>query len=68
MAMSRIITSCAFAALLCACGTTSAQQSDWAQARLACADVGIDPASAAFGGCVADLYFSLSDQQHVFER
>ncbi len=66
--MSRIILISSFAALLAACGTQSAYQSDWAQARLACADVGIDPGSAAFGQCGADLYFSLQDEQNVSEH
>jgi hypothetical protein len=35
---------------------------------LACADVGIDPNSAAFDQCVFDLYYSVWDEQNVFER
>ena len=66
--MSRIILMASFAAVLLASGTSSANQSDWAQARLACADVGIDPNSAAFGQCVSDLYYSLWDEQNVSER
>jgi hypothetical protein len=46
----------------------NAHQNDWTQARLACADVGIDPSSAAFGQCVFDLYYSLWDAQNVAER
>jgi len=53
---------------LLASGTSSANQSDWTQARLACADVGIDPNSAAFGQCVFDLYYSVWDDQNVSER
>jgi hypothetical protein len=68
MAMSRILVACSFAALLVSSGTSSANQSDWQQARLACADVGIDPGSAAFGQCVADLYYSLWEAQNVYER
>jgi hypothetical protein len=49
-------------------GTLSAHQNDWPQARLACADVGIDPSSAAFGQCVFDLYYSLWDEQNESER
>ena len=50
--MSRIILIGSFAALLLASGTQSANaiesanQTAWAQARLACADVGIDPGSS----------------------
>jgi hypothetical protein len=65
--MSRILRICCFTVLLCSCGT-SARQDDWTHARLACAEVGIDPGSAAFGQCVADLYYSLSDEQNPVER
>jgi hypothetical protein len=47
---------------------SSANQTGWAQARLACADVGIDPGSSAFGQCVFDLYYSLWNEQNEFER
>jgi hypothetical protein len=66
--MSRIIKISSFAAALLSSGTLSAHQNDWAQARLACADVGIDPSSAAFGQCVVDLYYSLWNEQNVYER
>ena len=72
--MSRIILICSFAALLAVSGTRSANaiesanQTAWAQARLACADVGIDPGSASFGQCVSDLYYSLWDEQNESER
>ena len=66
--MSRMILICSFAALLWPSGTVSAYQSDWAQARLACADVGVDPGSAAFGQCVVDLYYSLWDERYEPER
>jgi len=66
--MSRMILICSLAALLLSSGTLSAHQNDWAQARLACADVGIDPSSAAFGQCVFDLYYSLWDEQNESER
>ena len=68
--MPRIILIGSFAALLAASGTQSANalegahQSDWQQARVACADVGIDPASASFNQCVFDLYYSLWDEQN----
>jgi len=67
-AMSRIILACSFAAALLVSGTVNANQSDWQRARLACADVGIDPSSAAFGQCVVDLYYSLWDEQNEGER
>jgi hypothetical protein len=72
--MSRIILICSFAALLAADSTQSANaieranQTAWAQARLACANVGIDPESTAFGQCVFDLYYSLWDEQNESER
>jgi hypothetical protein len=46
----------------------NANQADWSQARLACADVGIAPGSGAFDQCVFDLYYSLWDEQNVTER
>jgi hypothetical protein len=66
--MSRIALICAFAALLGSSGAASANQADWSQARLACADVGIAPGSGAFDQCVFDLYNSLWDEQNVTER
>ena len=66
--MPRIALICCFAALLGSCGTQTVQQTDWARARLACADVGIDPGSSAFGQCVFDLYYSLWNEQNEFER
>jgi hypothetical protein len=66
--MVRITLICAFAVLLGSYGTLSARQSDWAQARLACADVGLDPGSSAFDQCVFDLYYSLWNEQNEFER
>ena len=59
--MSRIILICSFTALLAACGTQSPTQTASAQERLACANVGIDPGSLAFGQCVGDLDHSLRD-------
>ena len=66
--MSRIILICSFAAALLVSGTVNANQSDWQQARVACADVGIDPSSAAFGQCVVDLYYSQWNEQNARER
>jgi hypothetical protein len=72
--MSRIILMGSFVALLAASGIQSANaieganQTAWAQARLACADVGIAPGSGAFGQCVFDLYYSLWDEQNESER
>jgi hypothetical protein len=43
----------------CANAIKNANQTDWGQARLACADVGIDPGSLAFGRCVFDLHYWL---------
>ena len=66
--MSRTILICSFVAALWVSGTVNANQSDWQQARLACADVGIDSSSAAFGQCVVDLYYSLWNEQNARER
>jgi len=70
--MSRIILTCSLAALLmdggCAIAIKNANQTDWAQARLACADIGIDPGSPTFGSCVFDLYYSLWNEQNVYEN
>jgi len=66
--MPRIALTCCFAAVLGSCGAPSAQQTDWARARLACADVGIDPGSSAFDQCVFDLYYSLWNEQNEAER
>ena len=59
--MSRIILICSLARVMggCANAIKNANQTDWGQVRLACADVGIDPGSPAFGQCVFDLYYSL---------
>jgi hypothetical protein len=66
--MSYIILLCYLAALLmvsgCANAIKNANQTDWGQARLACADVGIDPGSPAFGQCVFDLYYSVWNKQN----
>jgi hypothetical protein len=72
--MSRKVLICSAAAMLAASGAQSANaiesanQTAWAKARLACADVGIAPGSGAFGQCVVDLYYSLWDEQNEFER
>jgi len=66
--MSRIALICAFATLLGSSVAASANQADWLQARLACADVGIAPGSGAFDQCVFDLYNSLWDEQNGTER
>jgi len=63
---------CSLAALLmgsaCATAIKNANQPAWTQARLACADTGIDPGSPAFGQCVFDLYYSLWSEQNVYEN
>ena len=72
--MPRVILICGFAALLAAGSTQSANaiesanQTAWAQAGRACADVGIAPGSGDFGQCVFDLYYSLWDEQNESER
>jgi hypothetical protein len=65
---------CSLAAVLAAGGTKSASaiesanQTAWAQAGLACADVAIDPGSGAFGQCVFDLYYSVWNEENESER
>ena len=72
--MSRILLTSVFAALLAVGGTHSvhagqgANQSAWTQDSLACADVGIDPGSAVFGQCVAELYNSLWAVQNLYDN
>ena len=72
--MSRFIVISSFAALLVAGsaesvkGIESANRTTWEQSQLACADVGIDPGSSAFGECVFDLYYSLWNEENEFER
>jgi hypothetical protein len=60
--MSRIFLICFVASLLAACGALRTQPSDWENARLACADVGIAPGSGVFDYC--GLYNSLWDLQY----
>ena len=62
--MSRILLACSFASLLGACGTLSVQDDGMEKARLACADVGIEPGTSGFGQCVFDLYQSLWDREN----
>jgi hypothetical protein len=66
--MARIILSGALATVLLAGGSLSAHENDWARARFACADVGIDPNSTAFSQCVLDLYYSVWDEENVSQR
>jgi hypothetical protein len=72
--MPRILLTSVFAAMLAVGGTQSANagqganQSAWTQDSLACADVGIDPGSAAFGQCVADLHHSLWAVKNLYEN
>jgi hypothetical protein len=46
----------------------STSKTAWAQAQLACADVGIAPGSGAFGQCVVDLYYSVWNEEYETER
>jgi len=66
--MSRTVLICCFAALLGSCVTSSAANIDWEHARLACADVGIAPGSSIFDRCVANLYYTLWQEQNARER
>jgi hypothetical protein len=69
--MPRIILISSFAALLAVSGAQSANaiqtanQSAWDRDALACADAGIDPGSASFSQCVADLHHSLWAAQNL---
>jgi hypothetical protein len=69
--MSRIILISSFAALVAVTGTRSANameaanQSAWDREALARADVGVDPGSAVFSQCVADLHHSLWAAQNL---
>ncbi len=65
--MSRIVLICCFAALLGSCGTLRVNNIDWEHARLACADVGIDPGSSAFDQCASNLYYSLWQEQNLVQ-
>ena len=66
--MSRIILIYSLTALLmgggCANAIKNANQTDWGQPRLACADVGIDPGGPDFEQCVFDLYYSMWNKQN----
>ena len=66
--MSRITLTCCLLGLLGSCTSLSANRIDWNHARLACADVGIDPGSSAFNTCVSNLYYSLYQEQSTAER
>ena len=66
--MSRITVICCLLALFGSCTSLSASRIDWDHARLACADVGIDPGSSAFSTCVSNLYYSLYQEQSTAER
>jgi hypothetical protein len=66
--MSRVLLVLPVVALLAACSTGNVDQAEAHQERLACADIGLDPASAAFGQCVANLSQSLWDQQMISAR
>ena len=70
--MSRVMLISAFSTLLATSGVQGAnavQNADrdtWRQYGLACAEIGIDPGSAAFGQCVADLQHSLWAEQNLY--
>ncbi len=72
--MSRIVMIGSFAALLVAAQVHSAKafesasKTDWAQAQMACADVGLAPGSGVFGQCVVDLYYSVWNEEYETER
>lgn len=56
--MKRILTILALAPLVAACSHAAlADQSH--KEQLACAEIGMDPGSAAFNQCVADLHWNI---------
>jgi hypothetical protein len=55
-------------ALLGSRGTLGANKIDWERARLACADVGIEPGTSAFDQCVANLYDTPWQEQNSAAR
>jgi hypothetical protein len=71
--MSRVMLISAFSAVLTTRGVPEAnavQNTDRDNSRqysLACAEIGIDPGSAAFGQCVADLQHSLWAEQNLYK-
>ena len=67
--MLRLVLICSFAAILAGGGSqvVNAAESDWANDSLACAAVGIDPGSAAFNKCVADLHHSLWAEDNLYK-
>jgi hypothetical protein len=60
---------CSFALLLAVAGIhrVDAAESDWDKDSTACAAVGIDPGSAVFSQCVADLHHSLWAEQNMYD-
>jgi len=66
--MSRITLTCCFAALLGSCSAPSANHIDVEHARLACADLGLEPGTSAFDQCSSNLYYSLWQEQNTAER
>jgi hypothetical protein len=69
--MSRVMLISAFSAVVTTSGVPGANavhktdRDNSRQYGLACAEIGIDPASAAFGQCVADLQHSLWAEQNL---
>ncbi len=51
----RTILLCAIAAALAACAQSNHSLTQAAQERSACAELGLDPGSGAFGNCVGNL-------------
>jgi hypothetical protein len=63
--VTRILLTSVCGLFLAACSTENAAQTALTRERLACADVGIDSGSPAFGQCVANLDQSLWDEQRL---
>ena len=64
--MLRIALICCFAALLGSCGTASVSKIDLEHARLACADIGVEPGSSTFDQCASNLYYSMWQSQNTY--
>jgi len=67
MKLSRIIPACGLLLLTAACAV-SGQEGQIARERHSCAELGIDPGSAAFGTCVANLDATMFEANNAAAR
>jgi hypothetical protein len=68
MKLSRIIPLAALVMLVGACASPNQQVALNAQERHSCAELGIDPGSDAFAGCVANLDASMFEANNAAAR